>query len=271
MKALIDGDIIVYSVGFTVEKPVYWLSVLPDMPNFISFGSKREMYEWAEHNVGPELDFNEEDISIETIPSLEPIQNAYHIINQMITNICHSTGATEYTVYLTGDGNFREKVAVTYPYKGNRTQSRPVYYDKLRQYLIKQHNGVVVDGMEADDAMGIEQSTSDYNTVICTIDKDLDMIPGKHYNWTKEQVYDINENEAIKNFYTQLLMGDVTDNIKGIPGIGIATAKKILDGVDDPDDMAGVVYTKYVEHGLGGSRFNENTSLLWILREPMNG
>lgn len=58
-------------------------------------------------------------------------------------------------------------------------------------------------------------------TVICTKDKDLDMISGLHYNWTKDkEPYEVSEQQALKAFYSQLLTGDRVDNIQGIKGIG---------------------------------------------------
>ena len=58
----------------------------------------------------------------------------------------------EMKVYLTGTGNFREQIAVTQPYKGNRTAPKPLYLPDVRQYLIDMWGAVVIDGKEADDA-----------------------------------------------------------------------------------------------------------------------
>jgi hypothetical protein len=47
---------------------------------------------------------------------------------------------------------------------------------------------VVVDGMEADDALAIEQTQYNLDmgeecSVICSRDKDLRQVPGYHYGW----------------------------------------------------------------------------------------
>ncbi len=60
-----------------------------------------------------------------------------------------------------------------------------------------------------------------------SIDKDLDMIRGWHYNFIKDKKYFIDDQQAIKHFYTQILTGDRVDNIIGLRGIGPKKAEKI--------------------------------------------
>ena len=63
------------------------------------------------------------------------------------------------------------------------------------------------------------------------IDKDLDCIPGKHYNPRKEKFYDIDEDTADLLYWLQMLKGDPTDNLPGLPRIGPKKAEKMLAGV----------------------------------------
>jgi 5'-3' exonuclease len=96
------------------------------------------------------------------------------------------------------------------------------------------------DGCEADDLLGIEQTANNENGVescIISIDKDLDCISGWHFNpgirrggvFIKEpRRYLVSPRDATRFFYTQLLVGDPTDGIKGAPGIGKVKAEKIL-------------------------------------------
>ncbi len=69
------------------------------------------------------------------------------------------------------------------------------------------------------------------NTVICSIDKDLQQIPGNHYNFVKKEHSFVTPEEAIQNFYKQILTGDAADNIKGAKGIGPVRAGKIIGGL----------------------------------------
>lgn len=175
-------------------------------------------------------------------------------------------GFGEYEGYLTGSGNFRKEIAVTEPYKGNRKQPRPVHYQALREYLVDTWNCYMIEGEEADDAIGIKAYSMDVESyTICSIDKDLDMIRGQHYNFVKDVFYDVTEEEAIFNFYKQILTGDRVDNIIGLKGIGEVKAKRILEKCKTETEM----YLACLEAYDGNEkRVLENGQLLWIRREP---
>jgi 5'-3' exonuclease len=96
--------------------------------------------------------------------------------------------------------------------------------------------------MEADDYLGINQNES---SIICSIDKDLLQVPGKHYNFVKKEFYEVDEETGFRNFYTQLLTGDTSDNIKGIAGIGPVKAKKALADSFTEQEMFSVVRDMY--------------------------
>lgn len=178
--------------------------------------------------------------------------------------------ANEYHFYLTGAGNYRIEEAVTHPYKGNRTQPKPLHHQFLRDYLVREYDAIMVHGEEADDALGYNQTE---NTVICSLDKDLDMIPGWHFNFVKWELYYVDEYEAIKNFWTQMLVGDVADNIKGIKNIGPKKAAKLFADKPTPEEMKCIVGLQYAIHEENPEeRMTENGRLLWIKRnknEPL--
>jgi 5'-3' exonuclease len=113
--------------------------------------------------------------------------------------------------------------------------------------------------MEADDYLGINQHES---SIICSIDKDLLQVPGKHYNIVKKEFYEIDEETGFRNFYTQLLTGDTSDNIKGIAGIGPVKAKKALTGYFTEQGMFSVVREMYQND----EWMIMNGQCLWILR-----
>lgn len=172
----------------------------------------------------------------------------------------------EYQGYLTGSDNYRKEIAVTAPYKGNRTQARPKHYDLIREYLEKAWGCEVIQGQEADDAIGIKayefEDIEDY--VIMSIDKDLNMIRGWHYNFIKDEKYLVNDDEAIKHFYTQILTGDRVDNIIGLKGIGPKKAEKILEDCTTEQEMYNAVLKAYDNDE---KRVLENGQLLWIRRK----
>lgn len=196
----------------------------------------------------------------------QKIEIVLHNTKSMIQNVLTATGCWDFQLYLTGKGNFREEVAVTHKYKGNRdTLEKPFFYNEIREYMIDHWGAIVVEGQEADDQVAIEQTE---NTCICTIDKDLKMVPGWNYNWNKDELVFIEEFEGLKWFYQQLLMGDMTDNIHGIKGIGPKKAAKILAECTTEKELAKTVFEAYREHFENPmERMVENGRLLWMRRE----
>lgn len=195
---------------------------------------------------------------------------AFGNLNSVIDSILE--GRSEYILFLTGSGNFREEVATILPYKGNRDPThKPKYYKSLREYMFTKHNAVEVNGMEADDAMAMEQwKNRDKSTVIATIDKDLDMVPGWHYNINSKETYWVDLDSANYFFFWQMLVGDSTDNIPGIKGKGKARATKLLEPhKGNIDAMRDIVVNLYREqYGDDyAAAYNEVATLLWMKRE----
>jgi len=161
----------------------------------------------------------------------------------LIEDICLEMKSEEYRCFLTSTdkSNFRYKI---YPeYKANRKAEKPVHYEAIREHLVKAHGAEIIYGMEADDALGIEQNEE---TCICSIDKDLYQIEGWHYNFVTKEKFFITKEEALCNFYKQCLIGDKgTDNIPGCPGIGKRIADKLLVPEMSEKEMLEVVLKTY--------------------------
>lgn len=206
----------------------------------------------------------------------EPIENVLHSVKKCVLDIMGAfPDAAAERLFLTGEGNFRNGVAKQLEYKGNRKDSpRPQYYDEIREYLERRFDAVVVDRMEADDAMGIAQySEFKAKSVICSIDKDMLMIPGWHYNFVKKELRYVNKDDAYRHFFKQLLTGDMTDNIPGIKGLGPKTAAKLLGDETDPLKMYEIAQQQY-EKAYGSDWqdvIDEQAQLLWILRSETEG
>jgi len=168
--------------------------------------------------------------------------------------------------YITGSSNFRYKIANEKEYKGNRSDARkPNHYESLRNYLTEKWGFELVEGEEADDAIGIAAYGMRAGAFcIMSLDKDLDMLRGWHYNFVKDILYYITEAEAIKNFYTQILTGDRVDNIPGLHGIGPKKAEKILKDCHNERQLFAAVLEAY-EDNL--ELLTERAQLLWIRRK----
>ena len=223
-------------------------------------------------------------------------------IQSRIDKIMEATQADSYQLYLTTDdkSNFRYKIATIRPYKGNRPTEKPYYYHHIRNFLVDQRGAQEVSGMEADDALSIAQwkdyekcktacndgSWEDFrsgfmyeseiaSTVICSRDKDLDMVPGYHYNWgagnqKEKPMWWQEELSGLKCFYKQLLTGDSVDNIPGLYGVGQSSAllSKIDECTNEPDMYWEVSKQYHLRFGSYAEQFLiENARLLWMLRE----
>lgn len=202
-------------------------------------------------------------------PIDEPLENCLHSVKLQIRGVLSKfKRADEARILLQGPGNYRDRIATIQPYKGNRDpSSRPRYYDEIRQYLLDFWGAEIVTGMESDDAASIEQwKHRDKSTCIVSLDKDLDNTPGWHYNYVKDKMYWIDLADANRNYWTQVLTGDSTDFIRGIPKVGPKTAMKILAGKDTWTDQYVAVQEAYASKGIE-HEFWENATLVWIQRE----
>lgn len=180
---------------------------------------------------------------------------------ELVKRILQETEATSYISYLTGPNNFRYKVNPEY--KANRKDvEKPKHLGICRDFIMNYYNGVMCDGYEADDAMGIKQCNSEEDTVIASIDKDMLMIPGYHYNFVKKEFSQVSELEGIKQLYRQMIIGDTTDNIFGIKGVGKVGAAKLIDHLTDESQMYLEVWQLYNDD----KRFFMNADCLWIQR-----
>lgn len=174
---------------------------------------------------------------------------------------------TNHNFYISGSENFRFGIAKTHPYKGNREKlKRPNHLQALRDHIVKKWNAEISQGMEADDVVSI-MSYKHPKSIIAHIDKDLDQIPGSHYNYVKKVFYNVGITEALRKLYTQALVGDTVDNIKGVRGIGPKKAEKLLKDCHTEETLYNTVLSVYNNSMENGEeRLHENMQLLYLLR-----
>lgn len=210
--ALIDADVIAFQAAAVSEKATDWGEGL-----------------WTLHAFEQDVD---------------------NAIRASVSSIQEATEADKVILCFSDDDReniFRKKVLPTY--KSNRTNSRaPI----LRKYAIEfcraNYESITKPTLEGDDVLGIlaTRKTKD-ELVVCTIDKDLKTIPGKHYNFGKRVHFEVTEEEADRFHLVQTLTGDQTDGYSGCPGIGPVVANRIIDA--DPSWDA--VVKVYKKAGLG--------------------
>lgn len=258
--ALIDGDPIVYITAFAAEKSTY---ATPDGEVFATPAPARKHCD----TIG--CSHTDIDRQVEA----EPKSHVLRLVKVMLERTMDNTGAGSHAIFLSGNDipTFRDTSATIKPYKGNRQSYRPFHYDTVREYLKDRWDADEVHGIEADDALGIVMCANGNKDVICTIDKDLDMIPGMHYNYSTNKFHSISELQGYYRFYRQMLTGDTVDNIPGIYGVGPKSADTALQGLMTEEDMFWAVLEQYSlapeYSGAAYDAFLENGELLWIMRE----
>lgn len=269
MVIRIDGDVIVYRAGFAAEH-TFWKAIHAGTER--EFETRKDMLEWAKG-----LGLKSGQYVVETRREVEPVENALYNVRSIIRTAAEQLQADpkeDVIVYLSGPTNYRMGIATIKPYKGNRDPDhKPVHAADIKAMIRREYTTITSDGEEADDRIGIdhysEWERDPHSSVIATIDKDLDMIPGLHYNFVRQECYYVSVPHAIWNFYKQILTGDTTDNIPGIDGVGPVRAERILPARGASEiELYRAVREAYVgAFGEGcDERLLEVGRLLWIRR-----
>ena len=131
-------------------------------------------------------------------------------------------------------GNFRK--LITPVYKANRKkQELPPLLDEMHQFVKDEYNSVWGFGIETDDIVArywkeLSNKVGRNNVMIVSIDKDYKQFPALIYNYhyKHKEVLDISEEEALYNFYEQMIIGDTADNVNYFKGKGKKYAEKYL-------------------------------------------
>lgn len=207
-----------------------------------------------------------------------------------VQQIKSATGATQVIMHLTDPNSTKGErylAASVIPYQAQRKSSRkPRNWACLREYMLGYQGEVFTIKnwltREADDGMAYLAHSVAYAgklAVIATADKDMRMLPGRHFIWKTRQVVDvpfgayniIGPDDKVyghKWFWLQMLQGDAADNIPGIHGakLGPKTAEKMLDGTTGNVEAQKIVQGAYDAHygDEWADRFVEQACLLWL-------
>jgi len=190
----------------------------------------------------------------------EKIEEGLQILSDMEASMFNEfedeMGAIDTFVYFftTCTNNFRK--AINEDYKANRTAKDKLFYTLFDEYvMLKASQCLVVadDELEADDLLPKfirENGLKPTEYCVFNIDKDLDQLEGFHFNYQRVVLRDekgeivltddgkkimrykglkyISKKEGFYNFCKLMLIGDSSDNIKGVNRVGEKTADKIL-------------------------------------------
>lgn len=138
---------------------------------------------------------------------------------------------------------------------GEYKSHRPPMPDDLRQQIEPIHQIIramglpllIVDGVEADDVIGtlaVQAAAQQQDVVISTGDKDMAQLVGEHVTLVNTMTETNMDRQGVIDKYGVppeliidylALIGDKSDNIPGVPGVGEKTALGMLQGIGGLD------------------------------------
>ena len=278
----VECDEIIYRAAFAVQRTGYIITT--------KNGNSRDLADrFTKTKIIKMLREKEKELNIhytlERYTIVEPVNHCLRIIRNTLRRLS-AFGELKLWLSPRDNSNFRYGIARTAGprgegYKAGRPE-RPEHYQAARDYVIQKWGAIEIHGYEADDALGLYQ---DENTIAVHIDKDINTVPGRHINWVTGEHYTVptglgnvilTEKGKIlgrgrKFFYHQLLTGDSTDNIPGLPSIGDKTAYNILKDCETDEECVNRVEGMYYDKlGMGQDTINrllEVADLLWIVQD----
>ena len=196
-----------------------------------------------------------------TLSSQQAKDSARHIVQDWM----NKAQQTSVALCWTSADNFRKEIDPNY--KANRTGERPYLLQEVTEWMKQNYPSYAVKRLEADDVMSIYH-TAGTDSVIVSIDKDMQTVPGMVFNPDKDRrPRRITVGQADRFWMLQTLMGDRTDGIKGIPRVGPKKAEAILASTrSNLPDLWSAVVTAYEDAGLTEEDAIQTAQLVRILR-----
>lgn len=252
MKAIIDGDILRYEVGYAAETGWQTEGELPP-------------WEYTQSL----FDLRIKNICVEAVADETPV-----IIISEGKNFRHDIAKKK-----PYKGNRVSK-------KPYHFDNLTAYIKGQTEHFVA--TGIEADDlmciMQVDSNKNIVPST-----IICSRDKDLRQCPGWHYGWeigrqakfgpvlvdklgsialvltgSQPKIVAV----GLYSFYAQCLMGDAVDNIPGIKGIGPVAVYELLQGAGTEEELLDRATTAFhKEYGADWEKeFLEQGRLCWLIR-----
>jgi 5'-3' exonuclease len=201
------------------------------------------------------------------------LEEAVAGLDQRIYHMLNSCNTSSFAGFLTKGQCFRYNVDPLYKAKRKDSRSsRPIIFPALVEYLIQRWRFTYISELEADDLVAYYAYNTERKTIICSPDKDvLYQCVGMHYNYRTTEFVHTSPGVALWFLWKQVLMGDSTDNIPGLRGVGEKTAENWLK--DRTKDFEAFTIKKYVEQfGMteGIFKFNQTFRLVYLLKTPQD-
>ena len=202
------------------------------------------------------------DFGEDVIIAQSQFSEVLKVFHNELNKVTKAMMEDNFILYFSSTKNFRKKI---YPdYKGHRMKRKPLGYKRLVNYCRENHNFKLIEGLEADDTIGIEATRfADPNNIIVSPDKDMRQIPSALWNLT-DDVVEITKDDGDRWHLIQSLSGDPTDGYSGCPGIGVKRATELLDKNENKWEA---VCKAYRDRGLSDDDALLNARLAKILQK----
>lgn len=179
----------------------------------------------------------------------------------------------DYELYIGGEGNWRKAI---YPeYKANRKEKRvATWLQDVREHLVVNWKAQIINDIEVDDKCGIELTAGTEEDICVSLDKDLLTVPGCHYNFVKEKLQYVTQIQAWRNFYSQVITGDSSDNVPAFDGKFRNSVPQFIEKMLEPIqemteeyDMYAYALHIYCQDESQEDIFERNAKVLWIQKK----
>ena len=237
-----------------------------------------------------------QDIDLILVDGSSYLFRAFHALPPLITSKQQHTGAIKGVINMIRSlvkAYPESRIAVVFDAKGKTFRNdiyadykanRPPMPDELRSQIEPIHAIIkamglpmlVIGGVEADDVIGTLATRADaakIRTLISTGDKDLAQLVTQNVTLINTMNNEALDPEGVcKKFGLApariveylALMGDKSDNIPGVPGVGPKTAVKWLQ---EYGTLEGLLENVDKISGKIGERLRENIEQLWLSHE----
>lgn len=202
------------------------------------------------------------DFGEDVIIAQSQFSEVLKVFHNELNKVTKAMMEDNFILYFSSTKNFRKKI---YPdYKGHRMKRKPLGYKRLVNYCRENHNFKLIEGLEADDTIGIEATRfADPNNIVVSPDKDMRQIPSTLWDM-KDDVVEITKDDGDRWHLIQSLSGDPTDGYSGCPGIGVKRASELLDKNENKWEA---VCKAYRDRGLSDDDALLNARLAKILQK----
>lgn len=144
--------------------------------------------------------------------------------DETMSIILKNCSCDAYIGFIKGKDTTKSRVTINPEYKANRSHVPPQWWEFVKEYLISSWGVIEVNNLEVDDAVNITRLTIP-DSFIVAIDGDLLGLQGTHFKWRLKDSLNgewitVTKDQAVHKFWKDMIVGQVGDNIKGLPGKG---------------------------------------------------